>query len=82
MNIMKEEYLATHDGYDVTETGLAYKFDSVFDMYMVLVPSFEGVDYAPTICTLQPSLPKSPQRMAALKKLFEDYNANKLEHDL
>lgn len=72
---MKEEYLAIHDGFDVTETGLAYKFDSSLDMYTVLVPSIEGIDHVPTICTLEPSLHVSPQRRAALKKLLENYNA-------
>ena len=70
---MKEEYLATHDGFDVTETGMAYKFDSSLDMYSILVPSIEGVDIVPTICALEPTLSISPQRRAALKKLFENY---------
>ena len=37
------------------------------------VPSIEGVDHVPTICALEPTLSISPQRRAALKKLFENY---------
>ena len=73
----KREYLATHSGFDVTDTGLAYVFNSDLDTYEVLVPSIKGIDHVPTICAMKPSLKISPQRKGALKTLYNKWTQQK-----
>ena len=68
-----EHYIATHEGFDVCDHHLSYEFGQDLDNYLVVSPYFDGIDRSPTIATLKPSLPISPQRRSAMKRLYEKY---------
>lgn len=74
----KKEYLATHDGFDVTDVGMAYEFDASHDTYEVIPYAgrayFDYPDHAPTICVFPPSRPVHPRRQKILRELFNSFS--------
>ena len=72
----KKEYLATHDGFDVTEVGLAYHFNCSHDTYEVIPYGEDFIDHAPTICVFDPSLPVSSRRRHRLLQQLKTLKPN------
>ena len=74
----KEEFLAAHKGYDVTEVDLAYEFNAFDDRYEVIPYGCDFIDHSPTICVMNPTKPISSRRRKALLDLYEKYKNNEL----
>lgn len=76
---MREDYMATHSDYDLSDHSLGYEFGSHLDCYIVIPYNFGDTDYSPTIATMRPSLPISTRRKNLLISQYEQYLAGELK---
>ena len=71
---MREQYLATHSGFDVCDHAMCYEFGHDLDTYEVLSFACEGIiDHAPTISVFNPTKEVSSRRRKALKEMYGKY---------
>ena len=74
---MREQYLATHSGFDVCDHALCREFGSHLDSYEVLSQNCDSIDHASTISVFPTTKPISSKRKKALLELF-----NKIEQPI
>ena len=74
---MLEQYVATHEGYNLCDHNLCHVMGHAEDTYQVLSFACEEIDHSTTIATFRPSLPVSPQRAKKLRNLYEQYKKEK-----
>ena len=63
--------MAAHDGFDVTDAGLAYEFNADLDTYELIPYGCDFVDHAPTIFVFEPTKPVSPRRRKTIELLLD-----------
>ena len=74
-----EHYPSSHSGYDVSDHSLGFKFGNHLDIYEVIPYNYGGIDYSPTIATINPSLPISRRRKNSLIDQYEKFLAGELK---
>lgn len=70
----KQQYMAAHDGFDVTDASLAYEFNADLDTYELIPYGSDFVDHAPTIFVFEPTEPVSPRRKKAMELLLDRHH--------
>lgn len=75
----KTKFIATHDGFDISEVGLAYEFNAHHDTYEVIPYGCDFVDHAPTICVFNLTRSISSRRRKALQAQYDNYLKKKIK---
>ena len=68
-----QQYLATHNGFDICDHALCCEFGYREDEYEVLSLACETIDHSPTIATLHPSMPVSTRMRNRLQNVYQQY---------